>query len=388
MFSFGFYGIGGGGIGGSTPLAQILYTNTLGKFVYSTDENGNTILANQGSLDADGLLNTGRALELGATNELPIPIYNNGGTGSFLTYYDFSKSEYITIGNSADGGSSINFLDGVEWISGAGETETNGDLSWDGSQTGLSVSYTQDKIPTHDGGLIRLTYDVANYVSGYVYRSMGGSGAQRTANGSYEEIVTISVDSTLQFRANVDFIGDVINIRTEQILPNKTTYSFLNQTLNSILKNSTPFSTEDKAKLNANPQLMAKLALSPMGTIDELDMVLINTDDYYACADRNSGTITDARNGTTTNISNWTSTIETNADFQPKGLQTTCLVLNSIGIPTDYTEDRLVKNDNQFITLPLDTPLDYTPTKDIDNIEGDSTSLTITHTDATTVVVP
>ena len=62
-------------------LASILYTTTLGSFVYSTDTSGNAILANQGGTRTvnDGLLNTGRAVELGATNDLAIPIHHTLG---------------------------------------------------------------------------------------------------------------------------------------------------------------------------------------------------------------------------------------------------------------------------------------------------------------------
>ena len=68
--------------GGSQVLALILYTTKLGNFVYKTDGSGNAILDNQGSGSPsyNGLLNTGRAVELGATNNLPIPIHHTLGS--------------------------------------------------------------------------------------------------------------------------------------------------------------------------------------------------------------------------------------------------------------------------------------------------------------------
>jgi len=73
---------------------------------------------------------------------------------------------------------------------------------------------------------------------------------------------------------------------------------------------------------------------------------------------------------------------------QPKGLQSTCLELDSVGIPVAYREDILVKNDNQNLVLPLSTPIDFIPIKDIKKVEVNSTTLTITHTDKTTVIKP
>lgn len=75
---------------GSQILPLILYQDTLKNFVYATDENGNAILVNQGSGE-DGLLNTGRALELSPTNDLPISV----PTGSYMTLYDFDRGEHV-----------------------------------------------------------------------------------------------------------------------------------------------------------------------------------------------------------------------------------------------------------------------------------------------------
>lgn len=86
-------------------------------------------------------------------------------------------------------------------------------------------------------------------------------------------------------------------------------------------------------------------------------------------------------------ITNYTTAVRENVDYNGKGIQTPPFVLDSIGVPTAYVDTYLVKNDKQTFTMPLAVPYDYTPTKDIKKIEGDSSELTITHTDDSTVVV-
>ena len=77
--------------GSSAILALIFYQDTLKNFVYDTDENGNAILTQKGSFDKDGLLYTGRGLELGATNDLPI---DTSGCAS-LVYHD--GTNYVVV---------------------------------------------------------------------------------------------------------------------------------------------------------------------------------------------------------------------------------------------------------------------------------------------------
>jgi len=85
---------------------------------------------------------------------------------------------------------------------------------------------------------------------------------------------------------------------------------------------------------------------------------------------------------------NYVETIRTNADLNPVGLQTLCLELNSAGVPQSYTETVLKHNAKQEILFPLVPAYTYTTTKDIADISGNETSLTITHTDTTTVTIP
>jgi len=87
-------------------------------------------------------------------------------------------------------------------------------------------------------------------------------------------------------------------------------------------------------------------------------------------------------------ITNYVETIRTNVDLNPVGLQTLCLDLDSVGVPQHYTEAVLHHNAKQEIVFPLVPAYTYTTTKDMADISGNETSLTITHTDATTVIIP
>jgi hypothetical protein len=88
-------------------------------------------------------------------------------------------------------------------------------------------------------------------------------------------------------------------------------------------------------------------------------------------------------------ISNYVETIKTNVDLNPKGLQTLALKLDGAGVPTAYTDTVLKHNPSQQIVFPLSpAPVTYTTTKDITAISGGAASLTITHSDLTTTVIP
>jgi len=87
-------------------------------------------------------------------------------------------------------------------------------------------------------------------------------------------------------------------------------------------------------------------------------------------------------------ITNFFPIVRTDADLNPVGLQPLCLELDSAGVPQSYTETVLKHNSKQEIVFPIVPEYTYTTTKDIADISGNETSLTITHTDATTVIIP
>lgn len=64
-----------------------------------------------------------------------------------------------------------------------------------------------------------------------------------------------------------------------------TPKSFLSITVNNILTTHIAFSPTDLAKIQSNPNLLAKLALSATGSIPELEMVLVGDESYYACSE-------------------------------------------------------------------------------------------------------
>lgn len=87
-------------------------------------------------------------------------------------------------------------------------------------------------------------------------------------------------------------------------------------------------------------------------------------------------------------ITGYTEFVRENADYNPLGLQTTCLSVNENGAMTGYTESVLKHHDRQEMVIPLGTPYTHTTTKDIEKIEGDGTTATITHDDNTTTIIP
>ena len=79
-----------------------------------------------------------------------------------------------------------------------------------------------------------------------------------------------------QIRPSSTGIGTVKfdNVSVKEILPESTTYTFSDKTVNNILTHTTNWSESDRIKIENNPYLIGKLALSHTNSIPELDMIL------------------------------------------------------------------------------------------------------------------
>ena len=332
----------------SEALANILYTNTLDNFVYQTNASDNLVIDNKGSLGSanDLLLASGRGIELGATNTTLIPIHYTLGSekvdSSF--YNSVTKTSNVTVSDPR-----LSFA------------------------ADAAPSYYYDTSPALvTGESYRVTLDIENYVSGSVVVSLGGTGIEGaddetsliSANGSYT--YDIKVTQSTSNRPIVrdyshEFIGDVVNLSIKKITnPNSfityydlvskshvfinnadntpyTTITLNSATVNSILTHDTAFDTASQTALDANPNLLGKLGVSTgVYSIDELNVALTASDQYFMCSEKTLATLYDARGGLSATIANYASTVRTNADFQTAGIQTTAFTKDALNVPTAY----------------------------------------------------
>ena len=345
----------------SKVLAQILYSVN-SRFDYRVDDSNNVYIDNKGSSSAsnDLLMYSGRGIELTGTQSVDIPIHNNGGTGSFLTYQDLDTKEIVTLGNSVDGGSSKELIDFTTQTSFDSTGWTNIDnvnktISWDGSVPDSSDSgrigfnLTEEYV----GKYVLISYTISNYSgsnncgidqSGNILDSEGGDmlDTRVSSNGTFVFLGYVTgtdVNKTILGRSSNAFT--ISNISIKEVLPESTTYTFSNKTVNNILTHTTNWSESDRIKIENNPNLIGKLALSETGSIDELDMELAEGDGWYACSEKTLSTLYDARGGDSATIANYIETIRTNSDFQNTGLQTTAFIKDTLNVPISYDDTAL-----------------------------------------------
>jgi len=103
---------------------------------------------------------------------------------------------------------------------------------------------------------------------------------------------------------SVTITGDYItyfDFSDNQFHTATTSKTFENITVNNILTHTTNWSEADRIKIENNPNLIGKLALSETGSIDELDMELVEGDGWYPCMEK-SGDIIYAKNFANTRL--------------------------------------------------------------------------------------
>lgn len=112
----------------------------------------------------------------------------------------------------------------TEWIKGPGWTIVAGVANADGLSNNSQISNSQNGIV--EGRVYSTEFTVFNYVSGSVNIRIkgdgnGGQGVQRSANGTYKEVITASANS-IGIRMNtgfsIGFEGDVDNVSVREII--------------------------------------------------------------------------------------------------------------------------------------------------------------------------
>lgn len=99
------------------------------------------------------------------------------------------------------------------WTKGTGWTISGGVATSDASQTGDSDLENVGNAPVA-GKKYRVEFTVSGYVAGNVTPVVGNQeGTDRSANGTYSEVITATNTDVLKIRADLDFDGSVDNVR-------------------------------------------------------------------------------------------------------------------------------------------------------------------------------
>lgn len=237
---------------------------------------------------------------------------------SFLTYHDIANDEIITLGNSVDGGNSKELVANGTFNSDINGWNTyNASLSRVSNQLVVSSASignhgtwaTSESIPCIIGRTYKVKY---NFINAFGYGIVRVLNDPRAPWGFiYDETLLKYSEGTFSFTATQNnhylALGGISTLGTntytfdsisiKEILPLSQTYSFDNIKVNNILAHKANFSTADRAKIEANPNLIGALAMSATGSIPELDHVLDAEDKWYPCFEKSGKYLVDARAG-------------------------------------------------------------------------------------------
>ena len=320
--------------GSSAILALIFYQDTLKNFVYDTDENGNAILTQKGSFDKDGLLYTGRGLELGATNDLPI---DTTGCAS-LVYHD--GTNYVVVQSPSNPYTFNN--ETVLEILPTTETFTTADLALIEADTTLLAKLALGE--DNAGGLSLVTADVYGWYpfteneGAYVIDAKAGYGTEHDIVthaghvGNIAEYVrtgdtivcNVSIDG-----ANIYYNGSSSGLPTGIFIFKVVCSNYISGDVFTKVVNSDGFIIDGngeyfgiyKGDVNNRPSLDTRSSpATNTGFVGDLQLY-----SYEATAEE---------------ITDYLSSIRKNVDQNQKGPQTTYLELDGVGVPTavDFTK--------------------------------------------------
>ncbi len=208
---------------------------------------------------------------------------------SYLTYYDFTDG-LVTLGNSVDGGSSTGELSTP--LTDTSPSDINVLIDNDNgtvtatvaSLFGLSVLAETNNISFEVGQTYRLAFNVDSKTFPFAWsaRVKGVTAPPQSTNESYyttwvADRTSAKIEIVLDDNESGEQIGDSITfsgLSIEKILPISTKYTLNTKTVNNVITHTTPWSASDWARINNNPNLIGKLALSTTGTLPELEKIL------------------------------------------------------------------------------------------------------------------
>jgi hypothetical protein len=128
------------------------------------------------------------------------------GAGTLLATLDIPDGSTSQVANGA-------MAADTDWTKGAGWTIAAGVASSDGSQSADSDLSQTPAVALVAGYQYEVTYTVSNYSAGNVVAVVGDTeGTDRSANGTYTEIITAGAGTDVDIRADLDFVGDIDNV--------------------------------------------------------------------------------------------------------------------------------------------------------------------------------
>lgn len=324
----------------SSLLASILYQTSLGDFVYRTDESGNVILDNQGNEGSlyDGLIFSGRGIELGALNDVTV-----GDVSKWTTYFDFATATHVkAFGVQVLNTKTINsILVSVNEPS----AETLSIFDANPNLVGKLAKSATGTIPEVDLTLVASdSYYMCSEKSGaYLVDSRVDYGTTIVTNGTFD------TDTDWTKGAGWTISAGVASSDGTQVADSLLTTSTVPVTVAS---------STYLVSFQVTAYTSGNVALQFDGVEIIPDKAAVGT--YYAIATASdtTGTIDIVADlnfiGSVDNvtaqlissipIANYASTVRTNADLQQKGIQTTAFVTDGAGVPTAYSSDLLQFN--------------------------------------------
>jgi hypothetical protein len=295
---------------------------------YSQDTNKNMIMKNYGSTETtnDLLLNSGRGIKLDATQYVDLPIHHTLGADE--------KTGGVGVAN-VSGNLTISDLGGGVYRvtnTGAGNFDV---IKIFKDNTSAGMYQWNMSISNVTGAMnVRAIYGTggSGTVSPFIINSATNLSLESTAqqNNTNNLFLYSTEGDVYQFDIHVTSIKEITNPNSyltyfdltakefvyidNSLNTPSTTYRFTDGTYNNILTHKSEWDATDKSKIEANPNLIGKLALSGTGTIDELNKMLNVDDAWYDCMEKSGACLVDARsleNGTSYFISTDTAQVYT-----------------------------------------------------------------------------
>jgi hypothetical protein len=377
---------------------------------FKTELDGTRSIVNTGSGTENATMNSGQGVYLNAVDQvISVPI-NFDGVNVFgsVTVFNFDTKVFeqviatgelganlVPTGDYSAGISTLVLLDGADTII------QDVDYCKFTNVTANYAGYKHADLGVHTLGIeytfsfeIELLDSTTLVIAGGDESSTNFT-ADITSSGiySFSYIATSGVYIRPKFSlgAGNNVAGREFKVKNVKVsenikLPLATTYDLSDGTYGAICKLHTAvFTQADLTLFNGEPERLLKWYF---GTATIPSGLVKGTDDKVYANLENSSTLTELNNVDALTVTNYTNSVRDTTLNSPYGLQKLRLD-ETANVPTAVRVGSIASGaDGRNIVLPLTSPTNYNVVKDIKKIEGDSTSLTITHVDDTTVVVP